>query len=60
MTDMLKVHNPYDQSVVAEIPMNSHAEVEAALALSHRLEREGPLPKTQRLAVLEVWAVWAS
>lgn len=52
---MIKVNNPFDGSVIAEIPQHNAADVESALTHASRRfhEREQWLPAYQRIAILE-------
>lgn len=52
---IITVTNPYDGSLVAEIPKHSAADVEQALSNAHQLfdDRELWLPAYQRISILE-------
>ena len=53
--DTLKVHNPFDQSLVEEIPLRTAEDVESCLATAHSLfeDRDQWLPAWQRVEILE-------
>ncbi len=48
-----KVYSPYDLSEIAELAYNTAEEVEHWLQTAHDLHKKGPLPKPQRIAILE-------
>ena len=52
---MLDVYSPYDQQLVAQVPLNSEVDVETAidLARSTFADKKQTLPKYQRVAILE-------
>lgn len=52
---MLSVNNPYDGSLLQEIPYNSAADVDRALSVAYKLfnDREQWLPAYQRIEILE-------
>jgi acyl-CoA reductase-like NAD-dependent aldehyde dehydrogenase len=52
--DTLKVYNPYDRSLIKEIPKVGKDEVETAIKAAHKLHQKHPqgLPAFQRIAIL--------
>lgn len=53
MPDTLTVYSAWTREPVRELPYNTAAEVENALEDSVRLWKQGPLPKSQRIEILE-------
>lgn len=47
------VRAPFDGRIVAEVPRGDGADVEAAVAAARRVHREGALPLSQRIAILD-------
>lgn len=53
MTQLLDILNPYDQSLLAQIPLHSYTECLAAIETAHRKWTNGPrMPKHARIAAL--------
>jgi len=52
---MLKVQSPFDQSLIAEIPMVGKEEVEMALSVAYDLftDQSKWIPAHERIAILE-------
>ena len=52
---MLDVHNPYNGELIKQVPLNSGADVERALAIAHAKfeDRSGWLPAHERIEILE-------
>ncbi|HRN42158.1 MAG TPA: aldehyde dehydrogenase family protein [Vicingus sp.] len=56
---MLKIHSPFDNSLLKEIPFNTAADIEKALSKASNLHQYHPhgLPAHQRISILEKLAV---
>jgi len=53
-TEVLR--SPYDRRIVAEVPRGDAADVEVAVAAARRVNRDGVLPLSQRISILDAAA----
>jgi acyl-CoA reductase-like NAD-dependent aldehyde dehydrogenase len=56
MADSITVRSPYDQSVIGEIPSQTAADVDAAVARAKAALAAGPLPLWKRAQILDLAA----
>ncbi len=52
-----EIRSPFDDSVIAEVPAFSAADVDRAVAVANRALEDGPLPTHERAAILDRAAV---
>ena len=53
MTDVITVRSPYDDSVIGEIPAQTAADVDRAVAIAKQALHDNPLPLWKRADILD-------
>ena len=53
MSDVITVRSPYDDSVIGEIPAQTAADVDRAVAIAKKALHDNPLPLWKRADILD-------